>query len=296
MLRARICLIGLYLAASAYYLRAELLVLETPLGTRVEFSSSALAPGDIVAVRIVAAPGVRRAVVHLGTQSLQLGTTLRGLPSIGLIGLDLDVTSGSTRLSLIVLHDGGEVEEVERLVEIAGREFPVKKLWVEEKYVIPPPEVAERIRWETELLKTIYGIMTPHRLTEGGFTRPLGGEVTADYGEKRVYNNLPRSRHAGVDISAPFGSAVGASNSGRIVLARNLYFSGETVIIDHGLGLFTFYGHFSKLLVKRGDIVKEGDIIGLVGSTGRSTGPHLHWGARVGENRVNPLALMNLAL
>jgi murein DD-endopeptidase MepM/ murein hydrolase activator NlpD len=99
-----------------------------------------------------------------------------------------------------------------------------------------------------------------------------------------------------VDIAAPYGSPVKASNSGRVVLARDLYFSGNTVIIDHGLGLFTFYCHFSRLKVSRGDMVKKGAVIALAGSTGRSTGAHLHWGVKLLGSRVDPVALLSLAL
>jgi len=107
---------------------------------------------------------------------------------------------------------------------------------------------------------------------------------------------VPRSTHSGVDISAPYGSPVRAANSGKVVLARELYFSGKTVILNHGLGLYTYYCHFSKIKVKLGDIVKKGDAVGLVGSTGRSTGPHLHWGVKVQDSRVDPLALLILPL
>jgi murein DD-endopeptidase MepM/ murein hydrolase activator NlpD len=107
---------------------------------------------------------------------------------------------------------------------------------------------------------------------------------------------VPRSTHSGVDIAAPYGSPVRASNSGRVVLAKDLYFSGKTVIIDHGLGLFTFYCHFSRLEVGRGDMVKKGTVIALAGSTGRSTGPHLHWGVKLQGRRVDPAALLGLAI
>jgi murein DD-endopeptidase MepM/ murein hydrolase activator NlpD len=120
--------------------------------------------------------------------------------------------------------------------------------------------------------------------------------MAPNFGEKRIYNNVPRSSHSGIDIAAPFGSPARASNSGRVVLARDLYFSGKTVIIDHGLGLFTYYCHFSRLKVSRGEAVEKGSVIALTGSTGRSTGPHLHWGVRLHGSRVDPAALLGLEL
>jgi len=104
----------------------------------------------------------------------------------------------------------------------------------------------------------------------------------------------PRSIHAGVDIAIASGQPIKAANDGRVVLASNLYFSGNTVIIDHGLGLYTVYCHMSKLLVKRGSVVSRGQVVGLAGSTGLSTGPHLHWAAKINEARVDPLALLEI--
>jgi murein DD-endopeptidase MepM/ murein hydrolase activator NlpD len=142
----------------------------------------------------------------------------------------------------------------------------------------------------------VYSVREEKWLGEGAFERPHPGGMTPNFGEKRIYNNVPRSTHSGVDIEAAYGSPVRASNSGRVVLAKDLYFSGKTVIIDHGLGLFTFYCHFSRLNVSRGEMVKKGAVIALAGSTGRSTGPHLHWGVRLLGSRVDPAALLGLAL
>jgi murein DD-endopeptidase MepM/ murein hydrolase activator NlpD len=97
-----------------------------------------------------------------------------------------------------------------------------------------------------------------------------------------------------VDISAPTGTPVWASNSGEVALRSDLYFSGKTVIIDHGLGLFSLYCHFSKIKVKRGQVVRKGDIIGEIGATGRVTGPHLHWGVKILGDRVDPFSLLSL--
>jgi murein DD-endopeptidase MepM/ murein hydrolase activator NlpD len=103
---------------------------------------------------------------------------------------------------------------------------------------------------------------------------------------------VPRSPHSGVDVEAGPNEIVRAANAGTVVLAAELYLSGNTVVIDHGLGLFTNYCHFSRILVKSGDAVRKGDPIGRVGSTGRSTGPHLHWGVRIFESRVDPDSIL----
>ncbi len=107
-------------------------------------------------------------------------------------------------------------------------------------------------------------------------------------------NGAPSSPHSGVDIPAAAGTLIHSSQRGRVVLAENLYFSGNTVVIDHGLGVYTFYGHMSEIGVHAGDVVSAGAVLGLVGSTGRATGPHLHWGLTVDDSRVNALQIVGL--
>ena len=170
--------------------------------------------------------------------------------------------------------------------------FPKKSLTVKSEFVFFPPEVEERIRRESELLGTIYGIRSPVWRAEGAFEIPHPARALPNFGELRIYNGVPRSPHTGVDVEAGPNEFVRASNSGTVVLASELYLAGNTVVIDHGLGVFTFYCHFSRILVKRGDAVAKGGPVGRVGSTGRSTGPHLHWGVRIFDARVDPDSLL----
>jgi murein DD-endopeptidase MepM/ murein hydrolase activator NlpD len=109
-----------------------------------------------------------------------------------------------------------------------------------------------------------------------------------------VFNGEPRSPHSGADFLSGTGTPIKAPNSGRIVAARELYFSGNTVIIDHGLGLFSMLAHLSQLDVREGDLVSAGQIVGLVGATGRVTGPHLHWALRVSGARIDPVSALAL--
>ncbi|MEA1971550.1 MAG: M23 family metallopeptidase, partial [Thermodesulfobacteriota bacterium] len=127
-----------------------------------------------------------------------------------------------------------------------------------------------------------------------GFIMPLEGKVTGAFGERRVFNRGFVSRHRGIDISSSKGTSIKASNSGEVVLARDLYFSGNTVIINHGIGLFSIYCHMSKTVVLEGTFVNKGKIIGYTGSTGRSTGPHLHWGLRLVDNYADPVSIVYL--
>jgi len=267
-----------------------------PGGTEVEIVAPLLEPGQIILARLVQAPEIKRVSIHLLDNVYELGPKEPAHETFALIGLDLDLKPGPYEIDMTVFLRDGRTEELRHRIQIGGREFPIRKLWVKEQYVRPPPEVQARIQREAEILEMVYSASTGRWLGEGVFERPHPGEMASNFGEKRIYNNVPRSTHSGTDIAAPQGSPVRAANSGRVVLARDLYFSGKTVIIDHGLGLFTLYCHFSSLKVSRGDPVTKGSVIGLAGSTGRSTGPHLHWAVRLKGCRVDPVALLGLAL
>lgn len=282
--------------SSAYQLSGETIVVASSFGARIEVEAASFTPGDILVARLENAVSLRKASIRYGQTSFELGPPEAGLEPLALIGLDLTAPPGLHMLEIVFVGKDNLVETVKQEFSVRPRDFPIRKLWVEEKFVIPPPEVQERIAWEAELLRIIYQIVTPQWLAEGRFIVPHEGQMASNFGERRVYNNVPRSTHSGVDISGAAGDPVRASNTGRVVLARDLYFSGKTVILDHGLGLFTFYCHFSRLNVRRGELVRKGDIIGLVGSTGRSTGPHLHWGVKILESRVDPIALLSLPL
>src|SRR5262249_32668006 len=159
--------------------------------------------------------------------------------------------------------------------------------------VEPNPEQLERAKEETQKLRAIFSTVTPERLWEGAFRVPLDGVTTGgNFGRRRVLNGQPGSPHSGVDFPAPAGTPVHAAQAGRVVLAEPLFFSDNTVLIDHGLGIYTFYGHLSAMSVQPGEAVEAGTVLGKVGATGRVTGPHLHWGLTVDRERVNALQIV----
>jgi len=209
------------------------------------------------------------------------------------LGVDLEQAPGSQELEVTVSPIEGLPSVLgEALTVVAGR-FAVERLTLPEKYVTPSPEDTERAKKESERLHEIYAGRTPEKLWSGDFRFPLEGEPRgSNFGRRRVLNGQPGSPHGGLDIPAPVGAPIHAAQSGRVALAEELYFSGNTVVMDHGLGIFTFYGHLSKINVNEGDQVALGAVIGLVGATGRVTGPHLHWGLEVNEARVNPLQIL----
>jgi murein DD-endopeptidase MepM/ murein hydrolase activator NlpD len=151
-----------------------------------------------------------------------------------------------------------------------------KPLTVEGKFTSPDPETLKRIDQEKAAKTAAYNETSPHALWSGPFQQPLDSTITETFGVRRMFNGQLVSEHHGVDFRAAPGTPVLASNSGTIVLARELFFEGNCVILDHGQGLFTIYMHFSKLSVHEGDAVKRGQVLGESGATGRVTGPHLH--------------------
>ena len=267
----------------------------SPSGFLVEVRYRNFQPGEIISFSIKGGLEVKNAQIRFLGNKYPLVKDIERDELLAIIGIDLGVKPGTYPLTIYIQDSAGEWGTLEKQITISAREFPVKRLRVKEEYVTPPAEVMERIKRESELLKSIYQMFTSEWLGEGAFIVPTKGKFFDNFGERRIYNDKPRSSHGGVDISAPQGTLVLASNSGKVVLASNLYFSGKAVIIDHGLGLFSLYCHFSKIKVKRGQHVRRGDVIGEVGATGRVTGPHLHWGIKVLGSRVDPHSLLSFS-
>jgi hypothetical protein len=260
----------------------------------VEIVFRALQPGEAILAGLVDrdANSVRSAAVRLSGREW----TLTAARPFALFGLDLDLPAAPLPLGIDEVRANGETVKLAESLVIEAKEFSRRRFRVNQTMLTPPAAETERVKREQELVQAVFGIITPDWLGEGAFVAPLAQEPFQNFGQRRVYNGKTTSIHAGVDIGAPYGAAIRASNSGRIVLASRLYLSGWTVIIDHGQGVFTFYGHCSKFLVKRGDAVRKGQVIARVGNTGRSTGPHLHWAARIAASRVDPFSLLALAL
>jgi len=271
-------------------------MLSTPSGIAVELSWRTIEPGEIIIVRIEDTTNIEEAQVRFLENKYRMGRDGENHRLLAFIGLGLDLEAGFYPLTVHVKKTSGKWESVQKRITVPAKMFPLRKLWVDERFITPPPEFRERIEWEAEVMRVIYGMFTPEWLGEGNFIFPATGETKLNFGERRLFNNYHRSLHRGVDVDSPYGSPVIASNSGKVVLARNLYYAGNAVIIDHGLGVFTFYCHFSRIKVKRGDIVRKGDVIGRVGATGRVTGPHLHWSVRAGGKNVDPFSLLSLSL
>ena len=269
---------------------------ETAQEISLDLFYRSLQPGEIVKVSLSAHPWVKQASLRFIEKKIRMEKRDSSGEWMAFIGLDLGLVPGTYTIQASILYSDGSQHSLKKTIVVAPKEFPIKKLWVDEKFVTPPADVLERIRREAELTKSIYAIYSSNWLGKGNFMVPSKGKMAPNFGERRVFNNKPRSPHSGVDISSPFGAPVRASNSGKVVLTNDLYYAGKTVILDHGLGVFSFYCHFSKIRVTRGKLINKGDIIGDIGATGRVTGPHLHWSVRINGSRVDPVSLLHLEL
>jgi hypothetical protein len=213
-----------------------------------------------------------------------------------LLGVDLYERPGATSLRVRVVAESGPTVDCRLELGIVDGAFPIQRLDVAPEYVELSPKDRARSQRETTELSRVFSSTTPERLWQGGFRAPVAGyEPSGSFGKKRVFNGRPRSPHSGEDFSAPAGAPVLATARGRVVLAKDLFFLGTTVILDHGFGLYSFYGHLSSLGVEVGTLIESGAVLGKVGATGRVTGAHLHWGVRLGDARVNPMDLLTLA-
>lgn len=212
-----------------------------------------------------------------------------------LLGVDLEKPPGTYSAIVQVQTDGGKPATCSIPIFVRKGKFATESLHVEKEFVEPDPEQIKRANEERDRLRAIFDQVNPMKLWTGDFRVPLDGVTTGgNFGKRRILNGQPGSPHSGVDFSALTGTPVYAAQSGRVVLAQELFFSGNTVVVDHGLGIYTFYGHLSEIDVKLGDNVESGQLLGKVGATGRVTGPHLHWGLTVERARVNPLQLVKL--
>ena len=210
-----------------------------------------------------------------------------------IIGADVDAKAGTSRLRLIARTRGGAESRAE---------VPVKnrvKSFRHESFKVPPgfdqmtPENLEEVRREQAAFTRAFAAPAPDRLWDAPFIRPVPQQESASsFGRRRIINGTPRAPHSGVDLSAPAGTEVAAANHGKVVLNGDFFFAGGSVVLDHGGGLFTMYFHLSEIRVGEGQLVRKGDVLGLSGATGRVTGAHLHWGARLANARIDPLELL----
>jgi hypothetical protein len=176
--------------------------------------------------------------------------------------------------------------------QVNKRIYKEEKLNVDMKTIKLSPVDQARADKEQKMLNQIYGLSKETFLFDSEFILPLKTHITSTYGTRRVYNNHKHGQHLGIDFRANIGDKVPSSNAGRVLFAGDLFYTGYTVIIDHGMDIFSVYGHLSKTLVKEGDQVIRDQLIGLSGNSGRTSGPHLHWGIKIQGEYIDGMNLI----
>ena len=193
----------------------------------------------------------------------------------------------------IKISDGGL--SISLAITVLAGEFAKQNLTLPKDKVTLSPEDEARADAEAERMRGLWAIANP-RLWDGDFIMPLEGGISTGFGTVRLMNKTKRSIHSGLDIRGAYGTPILAANTGRVVMNEDTFFGGNTVILDHGMGLYTVYMHMQESRVVDGELVAKGEAVGLVGSTGRSTGPHLHYTVKLAASNVNPKTLAELPL
>ncbi len=228
--------------------------------------------------------------VPTGSKATYAGRTLRvsGYGSV-VFGVGRDEKGP---LKVEILHPDGSAQSV--AIAVTPRDWPVERVnGVPPKTVNPPPEIAARIKREQAQVAAARERDDDRTDFAQAFAWPVKGRISGRFGNARVYNGQPGAGHSGMDIAAPSGTPVKAPAAGVITFAApDLYLTGGTVVLDHGFGVSSNFLHLSRIDVKVGDRIAQGQVIGAVGATGRATGPHLHWGMSWFDVRIDPLLVL----
>jgi len=209
-----------------------------------------------------------------------------------LLGVDLEEKPGPVGITIKGLTKAGGEREKPVTLRVKERLFPRENISVPAAFDRIDEATWKRIQREQAEMARVWTISTPRRLWEGPFVAPVPGGITSPFGLRRVINGSPRSPHGGVDLKAALGAEVLAANHGQVVLREEFFFSGKSIVLDHGGGLYTMYFHLADFHLEKGSKVRKGHLIGWAGMTGRVTGPHLHWGVRLHGARVDPFGLL----
>jgi murein DD-endopeptidase MepM/ murein hydrolase activator NlpD len=257
-------------------------------GLKAEVSSAEVKEGGIVLITVESDSALKAEELEAAFDGKDI--PFYELPEANhygaVFGVNHDLKPGPAELAI---HTGAKKGAL--TINVLDGDFSSESLKVQAKQVNPPKKAMKGILREQHEVGQIYKTLTREKRWDGPFKLPIDSPITSPFGTKRMYNGEQRNYHPGMDLKAPKGTPIHAPAAGKVMMAKKLYFTGNTVILDHGYGVITVYAHMSKLKVKVGRVVKAGDLLGLSGKTGRASGPHLHWQAVIGAVKVNPLEL-----
>ena len=255
-------------------------------------TSGALRSGDVVLVSAQASASLTTVEGSVFGRPVAFWAGADDRQWYALIGIDVESRPGTYDLEVRGIGATGNVHARMPLL-VEDRKVETRRIRVAERFANPPKAEVPRILRDAERLANVLGHSLPTRFWSGGFAPPVPGASTSSFGRVTVLNGRRGGPHRGVDFQAAEGTPVLAPNAGVVVLAGDLYFTGNTVVVDHGAGLLSLMAHLSRIDVEEGRYVSAGELLGQSGSTGRVTGPHLHWAMRLGGANVDPLSLIS---
>ena len=256
----------------------------------VAIAARAIQPGEVVRIDISCRCSMPLEQVKAEVFGRQIAFGRSGQSWRGLVGIDLAVRPGPHIVTIDAAGTGLPALAATETLRVIPKSFPTRRLRVAPEFVEPSPAALERIARENKRIEAVIQAVSAG-LWDGIALQPVDAIAIGNFGSRSFFNGQPRAPHGGIDFSAGTGTPVKAPSAGRIVLVDDLFFTGNTIIIDHGQGLYSLLAHLSQAGVKVGTDVTPGEIVGLVGATGRVTGPHLHWSVRLNGARVDPLSL-----
>ena len=263
-----------------------------PAPIAVDVRSRAVRPGEPLDIRLTSSAPLNKIAVTLGERPLHPWALKDGGWRV-LAGLDVEQPPGPLTLTVLGTRAAGPPISQVVTLQVEPAAFAERQLTVAPKFVEPPESERPRIEREAVRLRGIYDTSSTDR-SPGVFAAPVPHKRSSPFGSRSIFNGVPRERHAGLDFASPAGAIIRAPAAGRVALVADLYFTGRTVVVDHGQGLYSILAHMTRTSVLEGQIVARGARLGTVGATGRATGPHLHWSVRLGGTRVDPAAVLAL--
>lgn len=267
-----------------------------PPSLQAAIEPAAVLPGDVLLVTVKATPDpISSGTCIWHDQNVPLHISGNGSTGFALLGIPSEAPAGTGRVRIEAIGSNATPVTADAAFTIRAKEFPLQRLTLPESQVTLSKKNLARHQREKEQIETALAQMHLEKLWQHPFQAPVPGAVISPFGVRRLINDKPRSSHSGVDLRAAAGEPVHACSDGQVILTGNHFFAGNSIYVDHGMGIVSMYFHLSKVSVTPGDHVAAGQVLGLAGSTGRSTGAHLHWGVRVNDCKVNPLSLIQVS-
>jgi len=210
----------------------------------------------------------------------------------GFIAADLEQKTGTYNLNILFKSSSIEMQIPVKILE---KDYGVRKLTLPDNQVNLNQKDLDRALTAKDRMDGLWGNSISSPFWKDPFLMPVASKIIGPFGRRSIINDQPRSPHTGIDLRGKKGTPVKTSNKGKVVLTGDHFFTGNTVVIDHGAGIMSMYFHLDKINVNKGDEIPRGTVLGTVGTTGRATGPHLHWGIRINGLRIDPVSLVELS-